>query len=278
DELYWHDGGEDAAGVPFPPTGRGAGPRLPPPQAHRPARIRWRRHRGRRPQQVRAMGPSRGGVRGRQGVVLLQPARPQVRHRPAHQPRHALRLLEGHRQGPRHPRPRRRRRVGGDAQDARLLPGQGPQGDEDGVGHARVPPGGGTAPPPPAAEGREDWVLCRVFYKSRTTSPRPPSDEACTFFSELDLPTMPPLAPLINAYIAFDSGTAMNTIEQVSCFSGLPALPLRGSMSFGDLLGWDNPEKKAIRTALSNMSSNSNSKLELTPNWSQENGLSQMWT
>lgn len=121
-------------------------------------------------------------------------------------------------------------------------------------------------------------MLCRVFYKSRTSSPRPPSEEVCTFFSELDLPTMPPLAPLIDACIAFDSGTAMNTIEQVSCFSGLPALPLRGSMSFGDLLGWDNPEKKAIRTSLSNMSSNSNSKLELTPNWSQENGLSQMWT
>ncbi|KAM3190946.1 hypothetical protein ACQJBY_068735 [Aegilops geniculata] len=138
--------------------------------------------------------------------------------------------------------------------------------------------GGGATAEAARCQLKEDWVLCRVFYKSRTTSPRPPSEEARTFFSELDLPTMPPLAPLIDAYIAFDSGTAMNTIEQVSCFSGLPALPLRGSVSFGDLLGWDNPEKKAIRTALSNMSSNSNSKLELTPNWSQENGLSQMWT
>nr|QOI08285.1 NAC001_7A [Triticum aestivum] len=137
---------------------------------------------------------------------------------------------------------------------------------------------GGAAAAEARCQLKEDWVLCRVFYKSRTSSPRPPSEEVCTFFSELDLPTMPPLAPLIDACIAFDSGTAMNTIEQVSCFSGLPALPLRGSMSFGDLLGWDNPEKKAIRTSLSNMSSNSNSKLELAPNWSQENGLSQMWT
>jgi hypothetical protein len=92
----------------------------------------------------------------------------------------------------------------------------------------------------------------------------------------MDLLAAPPsLAPLIDAYIAFDSSTA---VEQVSCFSGLPALPLKGSVSFGDLLGWDNPEKKAIRTALSNMSSNSNSRLELPTNWSQENGLSQMWT
>nr|WQM40797.1 NAC1 [Avena sativa] len=123
---------------------------------------------------------------------------------------------------------------------------------------------------------KEDWVLCRVFYKSRTTTPRPPSEDACTFPSELDLLAAPPsLAPLIDAYIAFNSGTA---VEQVSCFSGLPALPLKGSVSFGDLLGWDNPEKKAIRTVLDNMSSNSNSRLELPTNWSQENGLSQMWT
>jgi hypothetical protein len=115
-------------------------------------------------------------------------------------------------------------------------------------------------------------VLCRVFYKSRTTTPRPPSEETCTFPGELDLLAAPQsLTPLIDAYIAFDSGTA---VEQVSCFSGLPALPLKGSVSFGDLLGWDNPDTKAIRTALSN----SNSRLELPTNWSQENGLSQMWT
>lgn len=119
---------------------------------------------------------------------------------------------------------------------------------------------------------KEDWVLCRVFYKSRTTTPRPLSEEACTFPSEMDLLAAPPsLAPLIDAYIAFDNGT---TVEQVSCFSGLPALPLKGSVSFGDLLGWDNPETKAVRTALIN----SNSRLELPTNWSQENGLSQMWT
>lgn len=117
-----------------------------------------------------------------------------------------------------------------------------------------------------------------MFYKSRTTTPRPASEEACTFPSELDLLAAPPLAPLIDAYIAFDSGTTMAAVEQVSYFSGLPALPLKGSVSFGDLLCWDNPEKKAIRTALSNMSSNSNSRLELPTNWSQENGLSQMWT
>ena len=80
-------------------------------------------------------------VRRWEGVVLLQPARPQVRDGAAHQPRHALRLLEGHRQGPRR---RCRRRGcgggGGDAQDAGVLPGPSAQGEEDGVGDARVPP------------------------------------------------------------------------------------------------------------------------------------------
>ena len=91
----------------------------------------------------------RRGVRGRARVVLLQPARPQVRDGAADQPRHALRLLEGHGQGPPHlhlrPPPRRRRqrrrRAGRDAQDAGVLPGQGPPRDQDRVGHARVPRG-----------------------------------------------------------------------------------------------------------------------------------------
>lgn len=137
-------------------------------------------------------------------------------------------------------------------------------------------------PRPPARSSsdlKEDWVLCRVFYKSRTTTPRPPSEEACTFSSELNLQAAPPLVPLVDTYIAFEGGTTMTAVEQVTCFSGLPVLPFKGSVSFGDLLSWDDPEKKAIRTALSNMpSSNSNSKLELPPNWSQENALSQMWT
>jgi hypothetical protein len=87
----------------------------------------------------------RRGVRGRPGVVLLQPARPQVRDGAAHQPRHALRLLEGHGQGPPHLHlrpPRRRRGRGRDAQDAGVLPGQGAPREQDRVGHARVPRGG----------------------------------------------------------------------------------------------------------------------------------------
>ncbi|KAM3389816.1 hypothetical protein ACQJBY_011775 [Aegilops geniculata] len=152
EQLDEHGGGKAAAGVPVPPEGPRARAGLSMPQALRrwwPRR--WSGHGRRRPQQVRAMGASRRGLRGRQGVVLLQPARPQVRDGAADQPRHAHRLLEGHGQGPRH---HRRRRGGGrrDAQDARLLPGESPPGNQDRVGHARVPRRGPPAAlgPPPA--------------------------------------------------------------------------------------------------------------------------------
>jgi hypothetical protein len=109
----------------------------------------------------------RRGVRGRAGVVLLQPARPQVRDGAAHEPRHAVRVLEGHRQGPAHLPPPRRR--GRDAQDAGVLPGQGSAREQDGVGHARVPRGtpGRCRPPRLTSHGTPClsdisfvWFLC----------------------------------------------------------------------------------------------------------------------
>ncbi|XP_062193051.1 NAC domain-containing protein 21/22-like isoform X2 [Phragmites australis] len=123
----------------------------------------------------------------------------------------------------------------------------------------------------------EDWVLCRVFYKSRTTTRRPPSEEtaAGTPSTGPDLPAALPFTLLDDTYTAFD-GAPMAT-EQVSCFSGLPALSFERPVSLGDLLAFDTPEKEAMSTVLSSMSSNSSSGLELAPNWEQENGLAQMW-
>ncbi|XP_006659208.1 NAC domain-containing protein 21/22-like [Oryza brachyantha] len=125
---------------------------------------------------------------------------------------------------------------------------------------------------------KEDWVLCRVFYKTRQTIPSPSSEEPGRS-NELDLPSAPSLPPIIDAYIAFDTTptktTTTGSYEQVSCFSGLPALPLKGSISFGDLLAMDTSEKKAIR-ALHN--SSNTAKMEFSPDWGQEStGLSQMW-
>lgn len=56
---------------------------------------------------------------------------------------------------------------------------------------------------------QEDWVLCRVFYKSRTTTTRPAAgpDEARSLSSELiGLPT-PQMAPA-DAYLSFDNTPA----------------------------------------------------------------------
>ncbi|XP_062226747.1 NAC domain-containing protein 21/22-like [Phragmites australis] len=91
----------------------------------------------------------------------------------------------------------------------------------------------------PNSPPKEDWVLCRVFYKSRTTTTRPPAgDEAGSLSSELisqSLPHMPPA----DAYLAFDRATAA-TID--GCYqqdAGLPAaqaLPFRSLSSFRELL------------------------------------------
>ncbi|XP_015691750.2 NAC domain-containing protein 21/22-like [Oryza brachyantha] len=56
---------------------------------------------------------------------------------------------------------------------------------------------------------KEDWVLCRVFYKSRTVTPRLASGEAgASMSSELSVPPAPaplPYAPpAIDAYLAVD--------------------------------------------------------------------------
>jgi len=127
---------------------------------------------------------------------------------------------------------------------------------------------------------KEDWVLCRVFYKSRTTNPKLPSEDAQdgTPSTEPDLPAALPLAPLTDTNTAF--GTVPTVTEQVSCFSGLPALPLKRPVSLGDLLAFDTSEKVSIGTVmLSSMPSNSSSELELPPNcnWNHENVLSQLW-
>ncbi|TVU02101.1 hypothetical protein EJB05_52467, partial [Eragrostis curvula] len=123
---------------------------------------------------------------------------------------------------------------------------------------------------------KDDWVLCRVFYKSRTTTPRPPSeDKAGMPSSEPHLPAAPSVAPLIATYNAFDG--SQTAAEQVSCFCSLPPLPLRSPASLGDLLTVDNSKKEAIETMLSRMTSNISSGMQLAHSWEQENDLAQMW-
>ncbi|WVZ94625.1 hypothetical protein U9M48_040494 [Paspalum notatum var. saurae] len=130
----------------------------------------------------------------------------------------------------------------------------------------------------PAATARhqqlkEDWVLCRVFYKTS----RPPFEDAQDGTTSTDPLAALPLAPLDDTYTAFSA--APTGTEQVSCFSGLPVLPFKRPVSLGDLLAFDTSEKESIKTVMNSISSNNSSVLELSPNcnWNQENGLLQMW-
>ncbi|CAN6250173.1 unnamed protein product [Urochloa humidicola] len=122
----------------------------------------------------------------------------------------------------------------------------------------------------PCSPLKEDWVLCRVFYKSRTTTTRPAiPDEAASLSGELislPLPHMPPA----DAYLAFDHGTvaANGGYYQQDDAGGLPAalhhqpsntLPLDKSLS-------------SFRNLLSSMVENGGgavAKMELHQDWTE---------
>lgn len=74
-----------------------------------------------------------GGIGGAEGVVLLQPQGPEVRDGAADEPGDGVRVLEGDGEGPGRGAARG---AGGNEEDAGVLPGEGAQGQEDGVGDA----------------------------------------------------------------------------------------------------------------------------------------------
>ncbi|XP_077253272.1 NAC domain-containing protein 21/22-like [Tasmannia lanceolata] len=62
---------------------------------------------------------------------------------------------------------------------------------------------------------KEDWVLCRVFYKTRGTSAK-----ACQEYSYDD--TGSPLPPLLDTFLGFDQTPQnLDGFEQVPCFSNV---------------------------------------------------------
>ncbi|KAI4970225.1 NAC domain-containing protein 21/22-like [Hordeum vulgare subsp. vulgare] len=71
---------------------------------------------------------------------------------------------------------------------------------------------------------KEDWVLCRVFYKTRATIAKPPTGSSYN----IDSAAATSLPPLIDNYIAFDHPgmSAVQNLEgyeQVPCFSNNPS-------------------------------------------------------
>ncbi|OAY54537.1 NAC domain-containing protein 21/22 [Manihot esculenta] len=63
---------------------------------------------------------------------------------------------------------------------------------------------------------KEDWVLCRVFYKNREVGAKP-SMGSCSYEENTGCPSLP---PLMDSYITFDQTQPnLDDYEQVSCFS-----------------------------------------------------------
>ncbi|XP_072970786.1 NAC domain-containing protein 21/22-like isoform X1 [Typha angustifolia] len=78
---------------------------------------------------------------------------------------------------------------------------------------------GGEGDHVPKFTFKEDWVLCRVFYKSRGVTPKPTTE---TFYNDSNTTSsIPSLAT--GTFIAFDQApVSFEEYEQVPCFSNIP--------------------------------------------------------
>ncbi|KAK1309407.1 NAC domain-containing protein 21/22 [Acorus calamus] len=71
----------------------------------------------------------------------------------------------------------------------------------------------------PKMSAKEDWVLCRVFYKAGGVSPSKTNTENCSD----DTISSPSLPPLMEPYLSFNQATLnLQGFEQVPCFSNYP--------------------------------------------------------
>lgn len=132
--------------------------------------------------------------------------------------------------------------------------------------------------PPKISSSKEDWVLCRVFYKNREVATKPPSMGSC--YDDTGSSSLP---ALMDSYISFDQAQFhTDEYEQVPCFSMFsqnqtnpiynhittnmePKLPLannNNASTFGgapyslDPLSCDRKVLKAVLSQLSKMERN----------------------
>ncbi|XP_010941568.1 NAC domain-containing protein 21/22 [Elaeis guineensis] len=160
---------------------------------------------------------------------------------------------------------------------------------------------GPSNPPKFSFASKEDWVLCRVFYKSRGVASKPITE---TCYDDSGSSALP---PLMDTYITFDQAPpSLDGHEQVPCFSNLPlnlashlpnaidptipmverSLPTKISAHKGSLPDMGSCDKKDIRAVLKHLTKlEDNPKREVHPNLGQgsletyltENGLSHIW-
>jgi hypothetical protein len=88
---------------------------------------------------------------------------------------------------------------------------------------------------------QEDWVLCRVFYRSRTVNTRPAAADVEAGSLSNDLISLPmPHAPPVDAYLlAFDHAPAVTVggfHYQQDDGGGLPEAQAKSLSSFRELL------------------------------------------
>ncbi|CAK9148941.1 unnamed protein product [Ilex paraguariensis] len=164
----------------------------------------------------------------------------------------------------------------------------------------------GPLGPPKQTSPKEDWVLCRVFYKNREV----PAKQG--FGSDYDHKSSSSLPALMDPYITFDQTQPnINQYEQVSCFSIFnpiqtyptfsqithiepnpstknSTIPILGGMpDVGAYLDPSSCNKKVINAFLDQLTKlESNPTMKGSPSFGEESsesflsevGLSTMWT
>ncbi|KAG8637282.1 hypothetical protein MANES_15G102650v8 [Manihot esculenta] len=134
---------------------------------------------------------------------------------------------------------------------------------------------------------KEDWVLCRVFYKNREVTIQP-SMGSC--YDETASPSLP---LLMDSYITFDQtqlNLNLDEYEQVPCFSTFPQsqiFPHTLSMTTCPNLDTFSCDKKVIKAVLNQLNQvETNPKVHGSPSLGEgssesylsEEGISKIWT
>ncbi|WVZ00949.1 hypothetical protein V8G54_027018 [Vigna mungo] len=157
--------------------------------------------------------------------------------------------------------------------------------------------------PPKVSSSKEDWVLCRVFYKNREVSAKPSMGSCYEDTGSSSLPA------LMDSYISFDQTQAhADEFEQVPCFSifsqnqanpifnhmttmepKLPAAAYGGAPNLGyclDPLSCDRKVLKAVLSQITKMERNPlNQNLKGSPSFGEgssesylsEVGMPHLW-
>ncbi|KAF8408760.1 hypothetical protein HHK36_004828 [Tetracentron sinense] len=145
----------------------------------------------------------------------------------------------------------------------------------------------GPSYPSNACSVKEDWVLCRVFYKSRGVSAKPAMENSYDDTVSSSLP------PLMDSYITFDqTPTNLEEFEQVPCFSNYPPNQTNPTFShitqmepniptlegIPDMANYLNPfhcDKKIIKEVLNHFSKmESNLEIKASPSFGEGNSES----